>query len=122
MHPQAQRARDLLSNLPFSLQKRKLDLDYNGMADILDAWDYSGKAGTDNPKRITNTLTNFDMVAAVQRQLKFAQKVHNAEWRRPQALYSFLDSAVARYKEFFTLIAENPGAGIAPTLAIDLVW
>lgn len=62
------------------------------------------------------------MVAAVQRQLKFAEKTHNAQWRHPENLDHFLDSAVNDYKQFFALIAENPGVGLAPTLAIDLVW
>ncbi|POS69276.1 hypothetical protein DHEL01_v212329 [Diaporthe helianthi] len=99
----------------------KLDFDYDGMADILEAWDASPDTDTTKPKSLP-TPTNFDMVAAVQRQLKFAEKAWNADWRRPEIIFDFLDSAIAKYKEFFTLIAENPGVGIAPTLAIDLVW
>ncbi|KAG8162980.1 hypothetical protein KVR01_007458 [Diaporthe batatas] len=102
--------------------QRKLALDYIGMADILDALDGSQEPGTEKPKTLLTAPNNFDMVAAVQRQLKFAEKVYEAEWRRPKTLHDFLDSAVARYKEFFALIAENPGVCIAPTLAIDLVW
>lgn len=91
------------------------------MPDILGSWDPSGKTQT---HRLDNRtpVNNFDMVAAVQRQLKFAEKVHNAQWRHPEKINNFLDSAIDNYKEFFTLIAENPGLGLAPTLPIDLVW
>jgi hypothetical protein len=62
------------------------------------------------------------MVAALQRRLKFAGKVHNAECRRPEILDDFLGAAIGRYWEFFTLIAEYPGVELAGTLAIDLFW
>lgn len=62
------------------------------------------------------------MVAAVQRQLRFAEKVYYARWRSPDTINDFLDTAIGSYKKFFALIAENPGVGLAPTLAIDLVW
>lgn len=91
------------------------------MSDILGSWDPSDKTQTprlDKP----SPSDNFDMVAAVQRQLKFAEKVHNAQWRHPEKINNFLDSAIGNYEKFFTLIAENPGLGLAPTLPIDLVW
>lgn len=91
------------------------------MSDILGSWDPSDKT---DPHKLESLppADNFDMVAAVQRQLKFAEKVHNAQWRHPEKINNFLDTAIDNYKEFFTLIAENPGLGLAPTLPIDLVW
>ncbi|KAG6357397.1 hypothetical protein INS49_013274 [Diaporthe citri] len=101
--------------------ERKLELDYDGMSDILGSWDPSGQTQTPRLENLS-PANDFDMVAAVQRQLKFAEKVHNAQWRHPEKINNFLDSAIGNYREFFTLIAENPGVGLAPTLAIDLVW
>lgn len=92
------------------------------MSEILGSWDPSDKAHAPEPVNHCSPYGGFDMVAAVQRQLRFAEKVHRAEWRRPENIYSFLVRATIRYMEFFTLIAENPGVGLAPTLAIDLVW
>lgn len=103
------------------MQKHKLDFDFDGLTDVLEAWEASDNTRTPTSESLI-TPTKFDLVAAVQRQLKFAEKAHKAEWRRPEILNDFLTSAIGRYKEFFTLIAENPGVGLAPTLAIDLVW
>lgn len=76
-----------------------------------------------SPKpRDSSAITDFDLVAAVQRQLKFAEKMHDAQWRHKTTRDDFLDSAIARYEEFFTMIAENPSVCMTPTLAIDLVW
>ncbi|KAK7721465.1 hypothetical protein SLS63_009579 [Diaporthe eres] len=101
--------------------ERKLELDYDGMSDILGSWDPSEKTQTPTLESLS-PAHDFDMVAAVQRQLRFAEKVHRAQWRNPKKINNFLDSAIGNYKKFFTLIAENPGVGLAPTLAIDLVW
>lgn len=91
------------------------------MSEILGSWNPSDKAHA--PDLVNRSpYGDFDMVAAVQRQLRFAEKVHRAEWRCPENIYSFLVRAIIHYMEFFTLIAENPGVGLAPTLAIDLVW
>lgn len=92
------------------------------MSDILGSWDPSDKAHAPESVNRCSPYGDFDMVAAVQRQLRFADKVHRAEWRRPENIYSFLVRTTIRYMEFFALIAENPGVGLAPTLAIDLVW
>ncbi|KAI0515098.1 hypothetical protein F5B22DRAFT_201883 [Xylaria bambusicola] len=66
--------------------------------------------------------TNFDMVAAVQRQLKFAHKMHDAKWLRSPFAVQILESAIRRYEMFFTLIAEHPGISLSPTPDIDIVW
>ncbi|KAI1305434.1 hypothetical protein F5Y03DRAFT_394965 [Xylaria venustula] len=65
---------------------------------------------------------NFDMVAAVQRQLKFAHKMHDAKWLRSPFAVQILETAIDRYEMFFTLIAEHPGVSLSPTADIDLVW
>lgn len=64
----------------------------------------------------------FDMVAAIQRQLRFSDKMYNAKYLESGFSEDILTNAIDRYEKFFTLIAENPGVGIAPTQDIDLVW
>jgi hypothetical protein len=64
----------------------------------------------------------FDLVAAVQRQLKFAEKMHHADWIQSPFAQAILESAIDRYEKFFTLIAEYPGSPLSPTLDIDLAW
>lgn len=91
------------------------------MPDILGSWDPTDKTQASRLKELSRT-ENFDMVAAVQRQLKFAAKMHHAQWRNPKRIKDFLNTAISSYEEFFALIAESPGMGFAPTLAIDLVW
>ncbi|KAI1171973.1 hypothetical protein F4777DRAFT_582349 [Nemania sp. FL0916] len=70
----------------------------------------------------TYQSTNFDIVAAVQRQLRFAHKMHNAKWLRSTFAVQILETAIRRYDMFFTLIAEHPGTSLSPTPDIDLVW
>lgn len=64
----------------------------------------------------------FDMVAAVQRHLRFAQKMHDAQWLRSAFAGDILEAAISRYDMFFTLIAEHPGKPLSPTQDIDLAW
>ncbi|KAL1854044.1 hypothetical protein Daus18300_011542 [Diaporthe australafricana] len=99
----------------------KLDSNYDEILDTLASWDESVKTPRSPTPRDLSAITDFDMVAAVQRQLKFAEKMHDAQWRHKPTRDDFLESAVARYEEFFTLIAENPDVCLTPTLAIDLV-
>ncbi|ROV97360.1 hypothetical protein VMCG_06896 [Cytospora schulzeri] len=65
---------------------------------------------------------DFDMVAAIQRQLKFCSDMYDAKYLKSQYTNNILRNAIERYEKFFTLIAEHPGVGIAPTPDIDLVW
>ena len=65
---------------------------------------------------------NFDMVGAVQRQLKFAHKMHDAKWLRSSFAAQILETAIRRYEMFFTLIVEYPGISLSPTPDIDLIW
>jgi predicted PolB exonuclease-like 3'-5' exonuclease len=65
---------------------------------------------------------DFDIVAAIQRQLKFSYSMYNANYLKSRFADNILENAIDRYEKFFTLIAENPGVGIAPTQDIDLVW
>ncbi|KAI0188206.1 hypothetical protein EV127DRAFT_513229 [Xylaria flabelliformis] len=65
---------------------------------------------------------DFDMVAAVQWQLKFAHKMHNTKWLRSLFASQILESAIRRYEMFITLIAEHPCSSLSPTPDIDLVW
>ncbi|KAI0202387.1 hypothetical protein F4808DRAFT_468533 [Astrocystis sublimbata] len=66
--------------------------------------------------------TNFNMVAAVQRQLKFAHKMQNVTWLRSQFMNRILETAIRRYEMFFTLIAEHPDKSLSPTTDIDFIW
>lgn len=65
---------------------------------------------------------DFDMVAAIQRQLKFSDNMYTAKYRKSRFSDEILTNAIDCYEKFFTLIAEHPRVGIAPTLDIDLVW
>jgi uncharacterized membrane protein YgcG len=65
---------------------------------------------------------NFDIIAALLRQLKFAQAMHNAKWLRGEFSSEILKKAISRYDMFFTLLEENPGKALSPTQDIDLVW
>lgn len=65
---------------------------------------------------------DFDMVAAIQRQLKFSDDMYKAKYLKSRFADNILTNAIDRYEKFFTLIVENPGIGIAPTQDIDLVW
>ncbi|KAI1736029.1 hypothetical protein F4680DRAFT_452263 [Xylaria scruposa] len=66
--------------------------------------------------------TDFDIVAAVQRQMKFAHKMHDSKWLRSPFVGQILESAIRRYEMFFILIAEHPGTPLSPTPDIDLIW
>ncbi|KAI3396489.1 hypothetical protein diail_12109 [Diaporthe ilicicola] len=91
--------------------KFKLDSVLDEIADLALSWKDSEM--TPPPKLQDSSInTDFDMVAAVQRQLKFAEKMYGAQWRNKTTVNGFLEAAIHRYKEFFTLIAENPGVGM----------
>ncbi|KAI0547074.1 hypothetical protein F4679DRAFT_586975 [Xylaria curta] len=79
-----------------------------------------GKVQIDNAS--PSPATDFDMVAAVQRQLKFAHKMHDIKWLHSPFVGQILKSAIRRYEMFFTLIAEHPGKPLSPTPDIDLIW
>lgn len=65
---------------------------------------------------------DFDLAAAIQRQLKFSGNMYNAKYHQSRFAEEIIKNAIDRYEKFFTLIAEHPGVGIAPTQDIDLVW
>lgn len=77
---------------------------------------------SDHQKSPHGSDSDFDMVAAIQRQLKFSGLMSNAKYLESQFSDEILTNAIDRYEKFFTLIAEHPGVGIAPTPDIDLVW
>lgn len=62
------------------------------------------------------------MVAAVNRQLVFTTLMHHHGWLDYPSRDDLLTAAIARYERFFTLLAENPDVGVAPTQDIDLAW
>jgi hypothetical protein len=57
---------------------------------------------------------NFDLIAAVQRQLKFAHKMHSLEWLHSPFVHEILKTAISHYEMFFTLIAKHPGNPLLP--------
>lgn len=63
---------------------------------------------------------NFDLISAVNRQLKFATKMTCLAWRHSPFFHSTLISAINRYQHFFQMMKEH--SQLAPTLDIDLVW
>ncbi|KUI67159.1 Glycine-rich domain-containing protein 1 [Cytospora mali] len=102
-------------------QQLKLELDSNDedmpdyMASLIDMTQLSDQ-------QEVSRVCDFDMVAAIQRQLKFSEKMYNAKYLKSRFSDDILTDAIDRYEKFFTLIAENPGVRIAPTQDIDLVW
>lgn len=63
---------------------------------------------------------DFDLISAVNRQLKFAAKMTCLAWRHSPFLHATLTSAITRYQRFFLMMKEH--SQLAPTLDIDLVW
>lgn len=64
----------------------------------------------------------FDLAAAVEGQMGFAEKMHQISWIRNPLVYRILTNAIGRYETFiklFSLSSVHPGC---PALDIDLVW
>jgi hypothetical protein len=68
-----------------------------------------------------NHSLDFDLVAAVHRQARFAEKMSQFNWLQSPTVASTLRYAIDRYGKFFFLIANFPGMTV-PTLDVDLVW
>jgi len=68
-----------------------------------------------------NHSLDFDPIAAVHRQARFAEKMSQFNWLQSPTVTSTLRHAVDRYGKFFFLIANFPGM-MVPTLDVDLVW
>ncbi|KAL4944332.1 hypothetical protein BDV06DRAFT_233500 [Aspergillus oleicola] len=62
------------------------------------------------------------LVAAIQRQASFVEKMEAHLWVRSPALEGTLTRAVDRYSKFLKLFKLYPGQMLVPTLDIDLVW
>ncbi|KAK3906170.1 hypothetical protein C8A05DRAFT_40978 [Staphylotrichum tortipilum] len=62
------------------------------------------------------------LVANVQRQAAFVDKMHAQLWIRSPALEGTLRRAGDRYDKFLRLFKLCPGQRLVPTLDIDLVW
>lgn len=68
-----------------------------------------------------NHSLNFDPVAAVHRQAKFAEKIYQFNWLQSPTVASTLRHAIDRYGKFFFLIVNFPGMMVL-TLDVDLIW
>ncbi|KAL4969276.1 uncharacterized protein BDV14DRAFT_101859 [Aspergillus stella-maris] len=62
------------------------------------------------------------LVAAIQRQASFVEKMEAHLWIRSPALEGTLTRAVDRYSKFLKLFKLYPGQMLVPTLDVDLVW
>lgn len=62
------------------------------------------------------------LVANVQRQASFVDKMHRHLWIRSPAVQGTISRAIARYEEFLHLFSQYPGQVLVPTLDVDLVW
>ena len=71
--------------------------------------------------RETTSRFTSDLVGAVIRQSTFTTKMHNMAWaEHPEG--SNFESAMSRYRNFFTLLERHTDRHVVPTLDIDLVW
>lgn len=109
------------------IQQAKLNSDYANPAAHHTSADLGVPDAHNEQQQQQHQLTTpdgFDLVAAVQRQLRFSQSMHAARWLSlPRALRAaLLGAALARYAQFLSLAAENRGVGIAPALDVDLAW
>lgn len=62
------------------------------------------------------------LVANVQRQASFVDKMHRHLWLRSPAIEGTVRRAIRRYDEFLQLFNLSPGTVLVPTLDIDLAW
>ncbi|KAL4951630.1 hypothetical protein BDW69DRAFT_186220 [Aspergillus filifer] len=62
------------------------------------------------------------LVAAIQRQASFVEKMEAHLWIRSPALEGTLTRAVDRYSKFLKLFKLYPAQMLVPTLDVDLVW
>ncbi|RSL54742.1 hypothetical protein CEP53_007344 [Fusarium sp. AF-6] len=62
------------------------------------------------------------LIANVERQSVFADKMHAHLWIRSPGLGGTMDRAVERYENFLELFQLYPGKMLVPNLDIDLVW
>jgi len=64
----------------------------------------------------------FAMVAMVQRQAGFVDRMHQHLWLRSPAFPGTLKRALDRYDKFVQLFKLYPDSVLVPTLDIDIVW
>ncbi|KAL3477406.1 hypothetical protein BJX99DRAFT_226225 [Aspergillus californicus] len=69
-----------------------------------------------------NKTENMPLVANVQRQCIFVDKMHAHRWIRSPAAEGTLRRAVDRYDKFLHLFHLYPNRFLVPTLDVDLVW
>ncbi|KAL2856450.1 hypothetical protein BJY01DRAFT_203408 [Aspergillus pseudoustus] len=65
---------------------------------------------------------NAPLVANVERQVIFVDKMHGHRWIRSPAAHGTLRRAVDRYDKFLHLFRLYPNNFLVPTLDVDLVW
>ncbi|KAF4982512.1 hypothetical protein FZEAL_1883 [Fusarium zealandicum] len=79
-----------------------------------------GVLDIDTPKD-QSTLAK-SLIANVERQLVFVDKMNAHLWIRSPALAGTVERAVERYDNFIELFKLYPGKTLVPTLDVDLVW
>ncbi|KAH8926003.1 hypothetical protein BT69DRAFT_1348341 [Atractiella rhizophila] len=71
-------------------------------------------------------FVSIDLTAAVNRQFKFIESMHELGWLAPRAAEeaaAFVNKAISRYHNFLNLMIDpNITNFLVPTLDIDLVW
>ncbi|KAB8228654.1 uncharacterized protein BDW43DRAFT_212308 [Aspergillus alliaceus] len=65
---------------------------------------------------------NSPLVENVERQLKFAEKMHAHLWIRSPAVEGTIRRAIDRYEKFLQLFRDYPDRTMVPTLDVDLAW
>lgn len=69
-----------------------------------------------------NATTDGSLIAAVNRQESFVDKMHAQLWIRSPAVEGTLQRAIDRYHKFTQLFQLYPDTVLVPTLDIDLAW
>ncbi|KAL2809440.1 hypothetical protein BJX63DRAFT_435208 [Aspergillus granulosus] len=73
-------------------------------------------------KAQSTKVQNEALVANVERQVIFVDKMHSHRWIRSPAVEGTLRRAVDRYDKFLHLFRLYPNNFLVPTLDVDLVW
>ncbi|KAK0710031.1 hypothetical protein B0T26DRAFT_836193 [Lasiosphaeria miniovina] len=92
---------------------------------LLVLFTHGGTPATPNTTTATATATansNTALIANVQRQAVFADKMHAQLWLRSPAVLRTLSRAISRYAQFLALFRAHPGQTLVPALDVDLAW
>ncbi|KAF7592077.1 hypothetical protein BBP40_000743 [Aspergillus hancockii] len=71
---------------------------------------------------MTSAYKNKDLIANVERQTSFIDKMNAQLWIRSPAVEGTIRRAIGRYEKFLELFRDYPNTTLVPTLDVDLAW